>query len=377
MKIEVNFDKFKQSVNKAINAVMKVGQNTSLKGVYFEVNENEQNYLLIRSTNIDIGFECMLPCKTDRVGNFLISGDVLSRLLSSVNQKDGGNCFLNFENGLLNIKTGKHEFVLKTLSFESFPKLPKIEGVDVKIDRNIFLGGLKSVVYSVAKSEIKPEISGVFIRFNGTELVFVATDAYRLAEKKYIIENELPEMSFIIPEKNIKEILRIMDNSDKELSQKTNKSDLNLVISKNSVQIQEENTFVVTRLIEGNFPNYTQIIPSNPVSFSVYLKEDLIKSLRLVGLFSDKTNQIMLNVEEGGTSMEASNNEVGNTKESINSTLKGDIFSVKLNSKYLEEFLQNINDQSVVLKFTAQNKAILVQGLQDANYTYLLMPSYR
>ena len=94
-------------------------------------------------------------------------------------------------------------------------------------------------------------------------------------------------------------------------------------------------------------------------------------------LFSEKTNQILLNVTEVGSEIEASSQEVGNTKEFISSTLKGEVFSMKINAKYLEEFLQNLTDQSIVVKYTAQNKAIIVQGLQDANYTYLLMPSYR
>jgi DNA polymerase-3 subunit beta len=85
----------------------------------------------------------------------------------------------------------------------------------------------------------------------------------------------------------------------------------------------------------------------------------------------------MLNVAESQSEMEASNNEVGSTKEMLASTLKGEAFSVKLNSKYLEEFLSNTADTSIVMKFTAQNKAIIVQGIQDSNYTYLLMPSYR
>jgi DNA polymerase-3 subunit beta len=224
-------------------------------------------------------------------------------------------------------------------------------------------------MYSVAKSEIKPEISGVFVKFVDNNIYFVATDAYRLAEKKIDLEDEVPELSFIIPEKNVKDMLRIVDNDYN--------GKLSLVISKNSLQIKENNTFFVSRLIEGNFPNYTQIIPSTPVSFAIFLKEDLVKSLRIVSFFSDKTQQISLNITEQNTEMEANNNEVGSTKETLSSTLKGDPFTLKINSKYLEEFLQNISDTSVVMKFTAQNKAIIVQGIQDTNYTYLLMPSYR
>lgn len=373
MKISLSFERLKDVVGKAVNATMKTGQNATLKGVYFEASQEAQN-LLVRATNIDIGFETTIPAKVQQGGKFLIVGEVLGRLLSTVVVKGEDNCDLILENNLLTVKIGKHEFTLKTLSFETFPNLPKVEGVDLVLDKKNFLGGMRSVVYAVAKSEIKPEISGVFVKFGGganNEMVFVATDAYRLAEKKYVLEEEFPEISFILPEKNIKEILKICGDGSGSLQK------LNVVISKNSIQIQDGDLYLVTRLIEGNFPNYVQIIPTTPVSFSVYLKEDLLKSLRLVSFFTEKTNQIVLNVNQEGSEIEASSQEVGNTKEQINSTLKGEDFNMKINAKYLEEFLQNLTDQSVVVKYTAQNKAIIVQGLQDANYTYLLMPSYR
>jgi DNA polymerase-3 subunit beta len=285
MKIEVSFERLKNLIGKAVNAVSKVGQNATLKGVYFEANSENGETLLIRSTNIDIGFESSIPCKLSGEGKFLISGEVLGRLLSVVNIKNKDLCVLILENNLLTVKVGKHEFTLKTLSFDNFPNLPKVEGVDVEFSASLFFGGLRSVVYAVAKSEIKPEISGVYVKMGGgnnNEMVFVATDAYRLAEKKVILPEDLPELSFILPEKNIKEILKIF-GEDLTVNKK-----IKLTISKNSLQIQSGNLFLVSRLIEGNFPNYTQIIPSQPVSFAMFLKEDLLKSLRLVSFFTEK-----------------------------------------------------------------------------------------
>jgi len=366
MKVQIQFEKFKKEINKALNACSKIGQNQNLKGIFLEAVDKT---LTVRSTNIDIGFESTIACKVETEGKFLISGDVLSRLLGNINSKNAAMCEIEFSDNICTINIEAHNFKLKTLSFENFPNLPKVEGVEISVDNKIFLNGLRSVIYSVAKSEIKPEISGIFVKFSGTDVFFVATDAYRLAEKKVNLETDVEEVGFIIPQNNVKDILRIID-----LEYNGN---INLTISKNSLQIKENNTFIVSRLIDGNFPNYTQIIPSGPVSFCIFLKEDLVKSLKIVSFFSDKTQQINLTVSEGNTLMEASNNEVGSTQENLNSTLKGDPFTVKLNSKYLEEFLQNTIDTSIILKYTAQNKAIIVQGIQDANYTYLLMPSYR
>lgn len=366
MKIEINFEKFKEEIGKALVACMKSGSNPNLKGIYLEAVGGD---LILRATNIDIGFESTLKCKVLEEGKFLILGEVLGRLLSTVNSRSTTNCLIEFSTGTCNISIEDHNFKLKTLAFENFPNLPKVEGVTFQVDNKTFLNGLKSVIYAVAKSEIKPEISGIYVKFIENQMFFVATDAYRLSEKKVEVDNELPDVSYIIPEKNVKDLLRIINNNYS--------GNIELTVSKSSLQIRENDTFFVSRLIEGNFPNYTQIIPSTPVSFAIYLKEDLVRSLRIVSFFSDKTQQINLNVTEANTEMEASNTEVGSTKEVLNSTLKGDPFTVKLNSKYLEEFLANTTDSSVVIKYTAQNKAIIVQGIQDSNYTYLLMPSYR
>jgi DNA polymerase-3 subunit beta len=366
MRVDINFEKFKKEINKAVVACMKTGNNPVLKGVFLEAVGGS---LTIRSTNIDVGYESSMVCKVEEEGKFLILGEVLVRLLATVNVRNTDSCKIEVKDSVCCIVLGQHSFKLKTLSFEGFPTLPQVEGVDIYVDSGDFLNGLKSVVYAVAKSEIKPEISGVFVKFSENLIHFVATDAYRLAEKKVQVEESLPDVSFIIPEKNVKDLFRVIDTD--------NPGRLKLTISKNSLQIKEGDMFFVSRLIEGNFPNYLQIIPSGPVSFAIYLKEDLLKSLRIVSFFSDKTQQINLTISDSSTEMEASNVEIGSTKEVLSSTLKGDVFVVKLNSKYLDEFLQNTTDTSIVVKFTAQNKALIVQGIQDTNYTYLLMPSYR
>lgn len=367
MKIKITFDKLKHEIGKATQAVAKSGQNTALKSIFFKT---EINSLVIRSTNIDIGYESVSPVEVQREGEFSILGDVISRLLNTVNPKASTDCFLDYFDNKLIISVDSHTFNLKTTDSTGFPKLPDVVGREFSIDAGLFLNGLKSVVFSVAKSDLKPEISGVYVHLQGDVVTFVATDAYRLCERKIKIEGaEFEETKCIIPEKNVREIVRLFEEYTK--------SELKVVLSKNSLLLQIGNTYVVSRLIEGNFPNYLQIIPTDPVSFAVFLKEDLVKSLKIVSFFGDKTSQINLTVEGDKSFLEATSLDIGAAREEVATTLKGEGFQIKMNSKYLEEFLQIIPDQSIILKFAAQNKAIITQGLSDSSYTYLLMPSYR
>jgi DNA polymerase-3 subunit beta len=365
MKFTITIDKLKKEIERANVAISKNNQNPELKCIYIEA---AQNSVIFRATNIDIGYESTLITKVETEGKFLILGEVLMRVLSSLNTKSNEVCEVEFVDNVCNIKIGKHDIKLKTVKEENFPSLPKTEGVNINIKASIFINGLKSSVFAVAKSDIKPEIAGVYMAFKEDSFVFVGTDAYRLIEKKIENKGEIQNFSCIIPEKNVKEIVKLFDNTD---------GDLNVNISKSSMSIIYENEYFVTRLIEGNFPNYTQIIPSSPVTNVICLKEDFVKSLKIVSFFSDKTQQISFEFQGEECVLQAENNEVGSVKESFKINLKGEGFSIKMNSKYLEEFLSGLKDDNLVLKYTAQNKAIILQGINDEKYIYLLMPSYR
>jgi DNA polymerase-3 subunit beta len=365
MKTIITLDKLKAAVEKCMLAVSKNNQNPELKCIYIE---SSANTTVFRATNIDIGFETTVNTKTETDGKFLILGEVLSRVLSSLNNKATENCEIELIDNVCSLKVGKHDIKLKTIKEDNFPNLPKTEGVEIVCNSKIFINGLKSSVFAVAKSDIKPEIAGVFVTTKEDEIIFVGTDAYRLIERRLNTKTNLENFSCIIPEKNVKEIIKLFDNLEE---------DLDIKISKNSLSIVHENDYFVTRLIEGNFPNYTQIIPQNPITTIICLKDDFLKSLKIVSFFSDKTQQINFEFNNEECLLQAENNEVGSVKESFKINLKGEAFSIKMNSKYLEEFLSQLKDDNLVLKYTAQNKAIILQGINDEKYIYLLMPSYR
>lgn len=364
MKLKVQVKKLKEAVDRAYVAVSKNNQNQQLKGIHFETKENS---LAVRATNINVGYQKSISAEVEVQGVVLILGDVISRVLGSVTFSDNAFCEISLEGSLCKLEVGKHVFSLKTLPHENFPTLPTVEGVCFDVDTHLLTHGLKQAVYTVAKTEIKPEISGVYVYVEDGSVVFVGTDSYRLAEKKFD-NKQLPNCSFILPEKNTKDFIRLYD--DMMVSGR-------LSLSKNSLSFELESEIFVTRLIQGNFPNYRQIIPSSPETQVVFLKSDIQKILKIVSFFSDKTEQVILSASENRITLNAENVDIGSVSEEIQANLKGEPFSIKINSRYFEEFLNNINDTSVILKFTAQNKPIIIQGIEDAFYTYLVMPSYK
>jgi DNA polymerase-3 subunit beta len=364
MKLKVQVKRLKEVVDRAYVAVSKNNQNQQLKGIYFEAKENS---LTVRATNISVGYQKVLSAEVEAEGAVLILGDVISRVLGSVTFSENAYCEMVLEGNVCKLEVGKHAFSLKTLPHENFPTLPTVEGVQFEIDTHLFVQGLKHAVYAVAKTDIKPEISGVYTYVEDGSVVFVGTDSYRLAEKKFN-NKQLPNCSFILPEKNTKDFIRLYDGAI---------TSGKLSLSKNSLSFELEDEIFVTRLIQGNFPNYRQIIPSSPETQVVFLKSDIQKVLKIVSFFSDKTEQVILSASENKISLNAENVDIGSASEEIQATLKGEPFSIKINSRYFEEFLNTTNDTSIILKFTAQNKPIIIQGIEDAFYTYLVMPSYK
>lgn len=365
MKISINAKLLKEALENNSTTTSKNNQNQILKGILFQT---EGESLCLRSTNISTGYEKVLNCKVIEEGSFVISSETINRIFSSININEDSKAEIEFKENVCSIKVDNHSVEAKTLSFESFPALPDVVGENFKIDAQSLIYGLKQVVFSVAKTEIKPEISGVHVYSDVEQLVFVGTDSYRLSEKKIETKQTLPSLAFIIPEKNVKDIIKIFNE---------NKNELEITVSKNSLSIKTPEEYFVTRLIEGNFPNYKQIIPQNPESVSVFLKEDISRSLKIVSFFSDKTEQITLECKETDINIFAQNFEIGSATENINADTKGENFTVKINSRYFEEFLSQTRDASVIVKFTSQNKPIIFQGIQDNNFLYLIMPSYR
>src|SRR5690606_3602158 len=148
-----------------------------------------------------------------------------------------------------------------------------------------FIDGVRSVMYSASQSDIKPEIASVYIYSEDGNLVFVATDSFRLAEKKVKVSNIEDFPGVIVPIKNIQECVKVFAGDE---------GDVQLFVEKNQLSIVSNNTYFTSRIVDGNYPDYQQIIPKEFTTEAVVLKDDLIQTLKLVNVFSNTFNQISI-----------------------------------------------------------------------------------
>lgn len=366
MKIECIKDKLEEALVKA-NKV--AGRNVTLpvlEGLYLNAHKNVLN---IKATNLDLGISIDLPVKVIEPGIVVVPAQTITSLVSSLS--GDRNIEICSKEQVVEIKTPSTKSTIKTLPSEDFPIIPEIS--DDKnfsiLSRDLNLG-IRSVIYSAAIGSIKPELSSISISHEGEFLVFAATDSFRLAEKRIKIKGNPHFKQILLPQKNAIEIIKILDRPEEEIS---------LSIEEHQVALHSPNLYLTSRVVEGRFPDYKQIIPKNLTTKAIVLKQDLISSLKTSLIFSDSFNQLNLRLFPKGKKfeIESKNTNIGENTYNIDATLEGEDLEININHRYFTDCFQSITPDSISLGFSGQAKPILIEGVGDKNFLYLVMPMNR
>jgi len=364
MKLECSIEKIKN----AISQVERItGKNLTLPVLSSVLLIASKKSLKLRSTNLSLGIEIEIPAKIEKEGTLAISGSVLNAVFSNISQNE--NVFLEEKDGNLLIKTKKSQVKLKCTPHEDFPTIPTVTGTGFEIEAKKLIDGIKAVFYSASFSDIKPEISSVFIYTNNDNLVFVSTDSFRLAEKKIKVKG-VPEISgILIPFKNISEILKVFGEIQ---------SALKVCFNKNQISFSSDDTYLTSRVIDGIFPDYRQIIPKDSTTEVIVLKQDLLNALKLSNIFSDKFNQVNLKIspKEKVFELSSANNDIGENKTRLDAVINGGNIELSFNYKYFLDCFQAITTDSVSIK-SGVSRPMLITPVSDPSFTYLIMPMNR
>ena len=363
MKIECIKEQLEEALNKAVKITGKNITLPVLNGFYLEAH---QNLLSIRATNLDLGILITLPVKVIEPGVVVVPAQIISSFISSL-FKDK-NITIDSKNQILEIKTSNTKTSIKILPHEDFPIIPQIsEDKTFSIPTRDFVFGIKSVIYAAAPGSIKPELSSISITYGDGLLVFATTDSFRLAEKKIRVKKIPHFKQILIPQRNAMEIIRIFDKGDEEIS---------ISVAEHQMGLRSQNIYLVSRTIEGVFPDYKQIIPKEISSKAILLKQDLINSLKTSFIFSDSFNQLTLKLlpKTKSFEIESKNSTVGESVCGIDAVLEGENISINVNHRYFMDCLQSITTDSISLSFGGQAKPIIIQGVGDTSFLYLVMP---
>lgn len=365
MKLECKTEEIKNAISQTERVT---GKNLTLPVLSSILLVASGKSLKLRATNLSLGVEIEIPAKIEKEGVLAVSGSVLNNTFSNIFQNE--SVYLESVDGNLLVKTKKSQIKLKGQPTDDFPTIPKVVGTSFNLESKKLMEGIKSVYYSSSPSDIKPEISSVFMYSNEDNLVFVSTDSFRLAEKKIKMKGleEIP--GILIPFKNTAEILRVFGEY---------RGELKICFNKNQISFSSENVYLTSRVIDGIFPDYRQIIPKNSSTDAVVLKQDLLNALKLSNIFSDKFNQVNLAIKpkEKVFELSSANNDIGENKTYLDAALTGENIEVGFNYRYFLDCFQSITTDSVSIKLAGANRPIIISAVSDMSFVYLIMPMNR
>lgn len=367
----MKFSCSKEKLKKAVGIVSKgVKSKTTLPILENIKIETKGKKVIFSSTDLNLAIEYEMDANITNEGSITIPSKLFESYVMLLEDKE---ISINSEGGMdLVVSTKKSYTKIKGLSAEDFPIIPIIEKETYfKIKTTDFIKALNKTYFAVSENSTRPAIRGLYFLINSKkEMTIVGTDSYRLAEKKVNIEDaEIVISECIVPISSIVEIMKIFD-FEKEY--------IEIIISKNQIKLFQDNINVISRLIEGQYPDYKRIIPTKYTKELEVEKNTFLNSLKRVNLFAKDNNynvSLKLNAEENNLEILSLNSEVGEEKIKIEpKSLKTDKnLEIILNAIFIQECLMNSEGTYIKMQLNTKELPVILSD-DDKNFLYLIMP---
>jgi DNA polymerase III subunit beta len=360
MKVTVSQKNLKMALGLAEKVVSK---NNSLPILNNILLKTENGRFKICATNLEIGVNANIGARVEEEGEITVPGKIITEFVNHVGDEA---ILITAKNNILIINSETYKTQILGMSAKDYPIIPKVKGeYSYQISSQSLKNALSSTLSSVSSSDSRPELGGMFISFSQNGTIFASTDGFRLTEKKIIGKNEQSK-SIILPRNTVSEVIRLCGESD---------GDITVRIEEGQVSFSSEDFELVSRLIDGNYPEYSRLIPESHVSKALIDKSEFEKNIRLAGLFSSSISDIKLSCKDDKLTILANNSDRGEINTTIDALLKNDPFEVALNFNYLLDGLKVIGTDKIVMEFTGTTSPLILRPHDDKKDTlYLIMP---
>lgn len=363
-----------KNLKSAIYIVSHIAQkNTNLPILNNILISIKNGVINLITTNLEVGITTTLRGKVEKEGSFTVDAKILSEYISLLNNE---KITLDVKESDLIVESSNTKTKIKGLSSEEFPYIPNIDRLDpYNFSIKDFKKAISQVLFSASIDETRAELSGILFILEKNKATFVATDSYRLAEKSINLNNKSnEEKRCIIPTKTLQEILRVIgveDNDEEELESIT------FYLSENQCLFVIGKTEVVSRLIDGRYPDYTQIIPRKSKCTIELSKQDLSRAVKAATIFSKNgVNDINfdVNIDKKNIAISAISGQTGEHNSTLQAKIEGDGVSIILNSRYVLDVLNILSDDSVVIELVDANTPCIIRDGKSKDYLYIIMP---
>jgi DNA polymerase-3 subunit beta len=295
----------------------------------------------------------------------VVPGRLLGDIIRQLPENDLELEYQAEENTLL-ITSGSAAYRIRTYAVEDFPRLPDVAGVSLStVDAEPFLDAIQCVGRAAGRDESRPVLTGILVRFGGGKLVMVATDSYRLSVKETELGGESPELEAIIPARALDELRRIAGGGGQ----------IELGMFDNHVAFGVDGVWLTTRRIDGQFPDYTKLIPETG-EFAVELtlpRGELLDVVRRMAVMAHRASPLRLRLADGELTISAQTQDVGESRESLPAAYSGEPLEVGFNADYLRDGIESVEGDDLVLRLINPLRPGLVQGPEEG-FRYLIMP---
>ena len=319
------------------------------------------------TTNLEIGIVCQVRGKIEKEGSFTVQARTIT---DYVNLLPRENVELEVVEQGLRIEGKNSKTTMKGLEASEFPLIPAVErGSLYTVKAGLLKEGLAAVAFTVAFDESRPEISGVYFNFGGNSLVLAATDSYRLAEKKIKLEKAEGEAAqLIVPIRTIQELIRILGDADELVT---------INSSENQILFGLGETKLTSRLIEGQYPDYQQIIPKEHRTLVTLDTGEFTNTVKRASLFCKQgSNDVSLqfNPKTKEVVVSAANLQIGESEARQEAEVEGAENNIIFNHRFLLDGLQNISSEECQLEINTNMSPGLLKPKGQADYLYIIMP---
>ena len=352
-----------KNLKRAISLVEKVvSKNTSLPILGNILLKTENGRLRLSATNLELGINTLIGVKIEEVGEIAVPARIFSDFINTVQDEE---VTLVTKNNTLTINAARYKTSILGFDPKDFPIIPKIKSeVIVSIPAKMFKVALGRVLDSMAVSETRPELAAVLMQIKDNQGVLVSTDIFRLSEVTLPLSFS-GSVSIIIPRNTVTELVRICTDLE---------GDIQIKYADNQVAFLAEDIELVSRVVDGTYPPYKNVIPEKFISRALIKRSELENNIRLAGLFASSISDIKISCFEDKLKITARNSDKGEIETDVSATLKNEPFELSLNYRYLLDGLKNMSSTEVILEFTGTGSPLVMRPSDDKSFVYLIMP---
>ena len=324
---------------------------------------SEGEKLELSATDMEISLRTPLDAEVTTEGATVVPGKLLAELVRLLPGEEVSIEHRRGE-GVVEVMSGAAVYRIHTYNAEDFPRLPDPAGTTmVPIDAGALLETAAKVSRAASRDESRPVLTGILVRFEGENLVMAATDSYRLAVKETAMSVPGPELDAIVPARALMELSRVAQGA----------SELHLGLQENQVLFTSDSILLTTRRIEGQFPNYHQLLPESFESEVTLPRDELLEVVRRVSVMAQRNAPLRLRFAEGELTVSAQTQDVGEAHETMPAAFSGEALDIGFNPEFLRDGIESVDGDELRMKLISPLRPAVLQGTGD-DFSYLIMP---